>query len=596
MLKLSPRQKEGAALTPIVDRLLVLELSASLAQENRLGFARSFSAAIAMDYIGADAWSAGVKKPPDVDERRLSDDARETAQRIALGMQSLQAAEVAYAIGSLYAMLLPESFRAQHGIFYTPPSLVENLLGMAEAAGIDWRVARALDPSCGGGAFLVGIALRMAKALEAADPAITLQSIAGRLRGFDIDPFGAWLASVAVAGALRPLIRAAGRPMPNLGEARDSLELRSEEVGSFDLVVGNPPYGRVTLPQERRQRFSRSIYGHANLYGVFTEAALHWLKPAGVVGYVTPTSMLSGLYYKSLRALLAEDAPPLAVTFISERDGVFADVLQETMLATYRKAGFALACDVGFIDPGGEKQKTASGKAGTFRLPAEACAPWLLPRSPAQAGLARRLWAMPHRLSNYGYGVSTGPLVWNRFKDQFRTKAGGDTFPVIWAEAVTRDGRFLWRSEKRNHAPWFAARRPKDDWLIVTRPCVLLQRTTAKEQPRRLIAAELPASFIRKHKGVAVENHLNMVRATGSEPAVPASVIAALLNSAAVDAAFRCLNGSVAVSAFELEALPLPAPAAMAKLTRLIEQGAATGRIEAVIAAAYGKSNAAAAA
>lgn len=203
---------------------------------------------------------------------------------------------------------------------------------------------------------------------------------------------------------------------------------------------------------------------------------------------------------------------------------------------------------------------------------------------------------MPHRLADYGYGVSTGPLVWNRFKGQFRLEAGAGNFPVIWAESVTSDGRFVWRSEKRNHAPWFAARRPKDDWLIVTQPCVLLQRTTAKEQPRRLIAAELPASFIRKHGGVTVENHLNMVRPIVGEPRVPPVVIAALLNSAAVDAAFRCLNGSVAVSAFELEELPLPNPAFMTKIAHLVSAGAPADKIEATIAAAYGGIDAAAAA
>jgi adenine-specific DNA-methyltransferase len=63
-----------------------------------------------------------------------------------------------------------------------------------------------------------------------------------------------------------------------------------------------------------------------------------------------------------------------------------------------------------------------------------------------------------------------------------------------------------------------------------------------------------------------------------------------------VDAAFRCINGSVAVSAFELEELPLPAPAVMAKVARLVAAGAPTPKIEATIAAAYGMNNAAAAA
>jgi len=293
-----------------------------------------------------------------------------------------------------------------------------------------------------------------------------------------------------------------------------------------------------------------------------------------------------------LRRLLAAEAPPLAVNFVTERVGIFEDVLQETMLATYRKGGLALSGKVGFIavdSDGRARQK----KAGSFSSPTRPEAPWLLPRVPAQAALTRRLRAMPYRLADYGYGVSTGPLVWNRHKDQFRATPIAGTFPVIWAEAITSDGRFFWRSEKRNHAPWFSARRPKDDWLIVSQPCVLLQRTTAKEQARRLIAAELSESFIRRHRGVVVENHLNMVRAITEQPSVPAAVIAALLNSAAVDAAFRCVNGSVAVSAFELGELPIPAPRVMAKLAKLIAIGAPRVKIEAMITAAYGESNAA---
>ncbi len=313
-----------------------------------------------------------------------------------------------------------------------------------------------------------------------------------------------------------------------------------------------------------------------------------------MIGYVTPTSMLSGLYYKALRAILAAEAPPLSVNFVSEREGVFADVLQETMLATYRKGGVPVAGKVGFIDVARDR-KIFSCKAGRFTLPAIPASPWLLPRATEQAALARRLRSMPHRLADYGYGVSTGPLVWNRHKGQFRRKPEIATIPVIWAEAVTRDGRFLWRSEKRSHAPWFAAKRPMDDWLIVNQPCVLVQRTTAKEQPRRLIAAELSAKFIREHKEVTVENHLNMVRGIRPNPSVTPATIAALLNSAVVDAAFRCLNGSVAVSAFELEELPLPAPRVMAKLADLVAVGAPSAKIAAVIGVAYGRHNAAAA-
>jgi adenine-specific DNA-methyltransferase len=114
-----------------------------------------------------------------------------------------------------------------------------------------------------------------------------------------------------------------------------------------------------------------------------------------------------------------------------------------------------------------------------------------------------------------------------------------------------------------------------------------VQRTTAKEQLRRLIAAELPQTFIDAHGGVIVENHLNMVRARGA-PKVTAATVAAVLNSDVVDQVFRCISGSVAVSAFELEAIPLPPAAAMAQIEGLVANGSPRAVIEKALRSLYG--------
>lgn len=193
---------------------------------------------------------------------------------------------------------------------------------------------------------------------------------------------------------------------------------------------------------------------------------------------------------------------------------------------------------------------------------------------------------MPARLSDWGYRVSTGPLVWNRFKPQLRERAVRGTLPLVWAEAVTADGRFIFRAEKKNHAPFFKVE-AGDDWLVVDQPSVLVQRTTAKEQPRRLIAAELPREFVDEHGGVIVENHLNMVRATSSAR-VSAAAVAAVLNSDVVDQLFRCISGSVAVSAFELEAIPLPSASEMKDIERLVSNGATRDTLEKALRQIYG--------
>jgi adenine-specific DNA-methyltransferase len=219
-------------------------------------------------------------------------------------------------------------------------------------------------------------------------------------------------------------------------------------------------------------------------------------------------------------------------------------------------------------------------RAGTIELPADPSQPWLLPRQSVQAPLVSRLAGMSHRLADWGYAVSTGPLVWNRHKDQLAARPGAKRFPLLWAEAVTPDGRFVWRANKKNHALYFEVRHG-DDWLITNTLCVLVQRTTAQEQVRRLIAAALPASFVVRHGAVVIENHLNMIRPLATRPSIPAEVLAALLNSVAADRAFRCVSGSVAVSAYELEALPLPAPENLELLARLVREGAPRDQLEA---------------
>jgi adenine-specific DNA-methyltransferase len=489
--------------------------------------------------------------------------------------------EALHFLTGLYPSLLPSAERSSLGAFYTPPALVERMLDLAEEAGVDWSSARVLDPASGGGVFLMHAAQRMLTAFEGSEPAFALAQLGQRLKGLELDPHAASLSQNALEILLGSLARSAGRPVPIFVKVCDSLEEPTTET--FDLVVGNPPYGRVSLTPEQRTRFARSLYGHANLYGVFTDLAVRWARPNGLIAYLTPTSFLGGQYYAALRQLLAEDAPPLAIDFVHARKGVFEDVLQETLLALYRKGEKRQRVQVHYVHISAEREAKLT-KNGTVGLPADASAPWLAPREPQHSKLIAATEKMPCRLNDWGYRVSTGPLVWNRFKDQLRDRPQGN-HPLVWAESVTADGRFVYRATKKNHAPYFKLQ-TGDGWLLVTDPCVLVQRTTAKEQARRLIAAELPASFIEGHGGVVVENHLNMVRAKG-KPAVSPAVVAAILNSDVADQVFRCISGSVAVSAFELESLPLPNATAMKPIERLIARGASRQEIERALTKLY---------
>lgn len=557
--------------------------------ESRSRFARAFcGTAIASTWtaICSDkgcAWGIPAGACPD--RKNLSAEASRLAGEIGQVLSQFPVEEAGYQAGCLYTALLPDPTRSALGAYYTPPALVQRLLDMATEAGFEWTEGRILDPACGGGAFLAPVALRLRRTLSGSASEI-LDVITTRLRGFELDPFAAWMSQVFLEIALLDLCVEAGKRLPNLVTIGDTLAMPIDSEKLFDLVIGNPPYRRITLDPEKREHYSRSLFGHANLYGLFTDAAIRWTRPGGLIAYVTPTSFLGGQYFKALRGLLAAEAPPRAVDFVTERQGVFEDVLQETMLAVYGRGGDVRPVRVHFIRPNGRNAPFAVHEVGTFPIPPNPEDPWLLPRDQDQAAIFGNLQVSTWRLADYGFGISTGQLVWNRHRSQLRNVALKDTLPLVWAESITTAGRFSFQAKRQNHAPYIHVN-PGQKHLITSQPCVLVQRTTAKEQSRRLIAAVMPAVFLKKHGGAVVENHLNIIRPVNGRTEIPLRVLTTFLNSRTVDRIFRSISGSVAVSAYELNALPLPGPEAFRELENLIKQRAPASRIDAAIEEFY---------
>lgn len=550
-----------------------------------LNYAHTFLYHVILSYWGevnCDIENFSISKLPEgLKLTTLDESIFGLAKAIGSAASKLDVIEASYQLGNIYTAVLPESKRSSQGIFYTPPALTNRLLSMVEDTGLDWSTAKVVDPACGGGAFLAPVALRMLKSLEGMEPHRIIRHIERHLSGFELDPFGAWLSQVFLDVALKDVIKDAGVRINNVIAICDSLAVELPAVeDKFDLVIGNPPYGKVKLSQQQREVYNRSLYGHANYYGLFTDLSLNLVKQGGTIGYVTPTSFLSGEYFKKLRSVLRREALPVEIDFVLFRKGVFEDVLQETMLTTYIKTDIPKrTVKVNHINPVSNNDLQIQ-LVGNFYFPDIDSDPWILARSPLHLKIVGAMSRMKCNLRSWGYKVSTGPLVWNRHKEQLHKRKSASTFPVLWAESITPEGKFFWKAEKKNHLPYFKFK-TGDDWLLTDKPCILLQRTTAKEQHKRLIAASLPAEFIAENGGVVVENHLNMILPVpGAAPLVGLEVLSVFLNSKVVNDAFRCVSGSVAVSAYELESLPLPDPSDLGHLQSLIERHASQSDVE----------------
>lgn len=457
-------------------------------------------------------------------------------------------------VGSAYVEALTDATRARHGRYYTPPPLAERLWAMGRAALGHGRTPRALhglvrDPACGAGALLLPVLREHLAASHKVDARVVLAGLPNLIEGVDVDPAAVWIANVVLAAEMLPVLRRVPanrrRPLPALTRLADGLVVPERRAR---LVVMNPPYGRVRLSEADRRRFGPVLYGHANLYSLFVAAGIESLDEQGALAAVVPTSFTSGRYFANLRSVIATETPLRDITFVSNRSRVFSTVLQETCLAVFSRRR-SKRTSIATLD-GDQLHTVAAVKAH------QGAGPWVLPRRADDAPIAAAAAAMPLTLLGAGWSASTGPLVWNRRRRDLRAEPGADRAYVLWAADI--DGGLFHRDAARDGLRYLRLRDARDRAVMVLGgPAVLVQRTTAPEQRRRLVAVELANEQLARLGVVVVENHVNVLRPKG-EPLISRAALARVLMTRTMDRVTRCISGSVALSAYELESLPLP--------------------------------------
>ena len=203
-------------------------------------------------------------------------------------------------LGPLYEAHLATEKAQQRGTgsFFTPEYLVDFVVEHTLAALVEGRepsqikALRILDPSCGGGAFLLGT-LRYLEAhciRGGARPGPALRrKLSACLVGVDLDP-----GALEVSRAALQL--AVGHECAATLVLGDAL-LPETRLPAVDAIVGNPPWGQkgLTLSPKARARY-RELFvtarGVWDPFKFFVERA-HQILPAGAPwGYVLPDIVL----------------------------------------------------------------------------------------------------------------------------------------------------------------------------------------------------------------------------------------------------------------------------------------------------------------
>lgn len=443
---------------------------------------------------------------------------------------SLPRDERYYWIGTFYTLLLPPKVRREQAAYFTPPYLAEAVINLAIDAGFDPIRHKVLDPAAGGAAFLSTVAGRKLQL------GLTGDAAASGLHGIEIDPGLAAISRALIADRI-------GRSAPqNLITVCDALTTRP--WGSYDLIVANPPYGRITPDDLADKRWQKVAYsGHINKYAVFADFSLKAAKKGGVVALVIPSSFRAGPFYDLLRSHIRAHAEVLAIGTVASRDGIFADVAQDVSVIVLRKGEpHAPATLVSFptLPP------PAKDMIRRATLPLDPKLPW-----PTPTASDRHIGGAC--LADYGVDARTGYFVWNREGERLVAEARPNAYPLVWAKNV-KAGCLCAPAGKYGDKIDFVTFVSKSQAIIRT-PAAVLQRTTNDKQPRRLIGALVNPNVVRTWGGFVTENHTIVLT---SKSFARLKLVVALLNTEAVDDRYRKVSGTAAISVTLLRSLDLP--------------------------------------
>lgn len=314
------------------------------------------------------------------------------------------------------------------GAIFTRAEVVEFILDLAGyTADRPLHRMRFLEPSFGGGEFLLAAVRRLLAAWRASDAQPAVDQLSNAVRAVELhrDTFA------ATRDALIQLLKQEGIAARAAVTLADSWLVQDDFLlvpleGAFDVIAGNPPYVRqelipAPLLAEYRSRYP-TLYDRADLYVPFIERSLSLLADKGNLGFICADRWMKNRYGGPLRELVASRFHLKVYVDMVDTPAFHSDVIAYPAITVISReaTGATRIAHRPPIDAAAltllAKALTAealpeSGKVRELACVAQGDEPWLL-ESADQMALIRRLEQAYPTLEEagckVGIGVATG--------------------------------------------------------------------------------------------------------------------------------------------------------------------------------------------
>lgn len=449
--------------------------------------------------------------------------------------------------------------QSELGQFFTPAPAARLISSMPRLP--DSGTLRVLDPGAGSGVLSAAIVSRAL--LE--NPCLSIEVVA-----VERDP------------TVLPSLRATLSACERVGSGRvhaeaiegdfilDSVGL-SASLGldsQFDLVIENPPYGKLAASSTHRSAMRAAGVDTPNLYAAFLALSVAALRPGGQLVAITPRSFFNGPYFGTFRAHILDSIALNRVHVFESRSTVFADtgVLQENVIFSGTRGA---APDVVELSVSRDHIGDITSRVVPYDdvvLPKDPNRFIRLATDTEDTRVVELVLSQPCALTDIGVQVSTGRVVDFRSRHALSSVELPDAVPLIYPGNL-RDGGVLWPRAIRK-PQWFQPADDKDRAMLLPEGWyTVVKRFSAKEERRRIVASVW--SPVETPGQVAFENHLNVFHLGGQGmDADLAKGMTVWLNSTVIDKFFRTFSGHTQVNATDLRTLRFPTTAILRELGR----------------------------
>lgn len=215
-------------------------------------------------------------------------------------------------LGCLYMSLLSKGKKDVKGIFYTPFSVVKKIVDSIDV----YENIKILDPGCGSGNFLIQMYNKMK------GDGFTTKQIIDSLHGFDIDEIAVLIAKINMYIIDKNI-------KYNELKIKKSNFLIDTIKEKFDVIVGNPPWGKKYKKQEKEELKSKYgiIFAKQDSFSQFIIKSFEILKDDGVLGFVLPSSILNIAVHSHIREFLLNYKIDYIINIGREFNEIVTDVI-----------------------------------------------------------------------------------------------------------------------------------------------------------------------------------------------------------------------------------------------------------------------------